>query len=265
MAGFGAVISSIKPYLPNVRLIWADPYFWYLKERTRGMLAPAAYRQLYELAGDLPDLPFVEVGAGAGASTIALARGVKDAGKSAPIVSIEKCEGGSRARFGAYDDNLRILKRNLSRFGVVDQVRLFAKPFRAGDADELLAAIGSSRIAGFMHDADGRLDRDFSLLWPRVVTGGLLVVDDYETPDVEALIATRPARVRKKLMIKRGLDLLIQAGMFVVERCHGSTMFGRKPDGAASSAAVFRDLKEALDTVDREVRARSATREGRAT
>ena len=256
MAGFGAVISSIKPYLPNVRLIWADPYFWYLKERTRGMLAPAAYRQIYELAKGLPDLPFVEVGAGA--STIALARGFRDSGKGAPVVSIEKCEGGSRARFGDYDDNLRILRRNLSRFGVLEGVRLFAKPFREGDAEELLETVGSLRIAGFMHDADGRLDRDFSVLWPMVVNGGLLVVDDYEMPDVEALIAAHPARVRKKLMIKRGLDLLIEAGMFAVEQRHGSTVFGRKQDEVASSSVVFRDLRALLDTVDREVRAHAS-------
>ena len=91
-----------------------------------------------------------------------------------------------------------------------------------------------------------------------VVNGGLLVVDDYEMPDVEALIAAHPARVRKKLMIKRGLDLLIEAGMFAVEQRHGSTVFGRKQDEVASSSVVFRDLRALLDTVDREVRAHAS-------
>ena len=135
-------------------------------------------------------------------------------------------------------------------------MRLFTKSFRAGNADELLTLIGSPRIAGFMHDADGRLDRDFSLLWPMVVPGGLIVVDDYGMRDVEASIAAYPARVRKKLMIKQGLDLLIENGMFVVEGQQGSTVFGRKPGGVVPAPGVFRDLKETIDTVDREVRAR---------
>ena len=156
--------AAIKRHLPDVRPIWAEPYFWYVKRRTRGMMAPFAYRELYDLALGLPDLPFVEVGAGAGASSIALARAFRDSGKRAPVVVIEKCTGRSRRQFGGFDDNLRILKRNLSRFGVRDHVRLFTKSFRKANADELFQVIGESAIGGFMHDADGRLDRDFGVL-----------------------------------------------------------------------------------------------------
>ena len=246
-------IASVKPYLPNVRLICAEPYFWYVKRRTRGMMTPFAYRELHDLALDLPDLPFVEVGAGAGASSIALARAFKYSGKRAPIISIEKCAGSSRAGYGGFDDNLRILNRNLSRFGVLDRVRLFALKFRERNADELFSLIGNSRIAGFMHDADGRLDRDFAVLWRRVVPGGLIVVDDYEMPDLEALSPMTAPLTRKQLMIKRGLDLLIDAGMFVPERYHGHTVFGRKPNGIAAPQGIFSNLKQVIETAKQEV------------
>ena len=243
--------------LDVVRMMWTERYFWCLKRRTRGMLPALVYRRLYELVTELPDLPFVEVGAGAGASSIALGKAVKDSHKSAPIISIEKCEGGSRAWHGGFEDtDYRLLTSNLARFGVLDRVRLFTKRFDESGADELLSIIGSSRIAGFMHDADGRLDRDFAVLWPMVVPNGLIVVDDYGSLDVEALLATGPRSARKKLMIRRGLDLLIDVGMFVPEwRCL-NTMFGRKPDGVSVPPAIFSGLKQVLDTTSQEVRDR---------
>lgn len=195
----------------------------------------------------------MEVGAGAGASSIALAKAFKDADKQAPIISIEKCDGSSRAGDGGFQDNLRTLKRNLSRFGVLEHVRLCALKFRERNADELLSLIGDSRIAGFMHDADGRLDRDFAVLWPGTVPGGLIVVDDYEMPDLGALSPTTAPLARKKLMIKRGLDLLIDAGMFVPERYHGTTVFGRRPDEVAAPPSVFRDLRRTVETAKQEI------------
>ena len=118
----------------------------------------------------------------------------------------------------------------MTRFGVRDQVRVWPRGFRKINADELLSVIGESAIGGFMHDADGRLHRDFAVLWPRVVPGGLIVVDDYETSEIVA-VACR-SRAPKKLMIKRGLDLLIDSGAFVPETRHEGTIFGRKPETA---------------------------------
>lgn len=240
------------------RMALTEPYFWFLRKRARGMLPPLAYRMLYELAMDLPDLPFVDIGAGAGASTIALARASKDSRKRAPVISIERCTGvkGSRARYGGFEENHSLLTGNLARFGVADHVRLFVKSFADSTATELLSMVGSARIAGFVHDADGRLDRDFSLLWPMVVPGGLIVVDDYGSLDVETLIAQAPRSARKKLMIRRGLDLLMDAGMFVPEWRCGNTMFGRRPDGVSVPPALFDDLKDTIETASREVRER---------
>ena len=240
------------------RMVLTEPYFWFLRKRARGMLPPLAYRMLYELALDLPDLPFVDIGAGAGASTIALARAGKDSHKRAPVISIERCTGvkGSRARYGGFEENHFLLTSNLARFGVVEHVRLFAKYFGDSSAEELLSMVGSARIAGFMHDADGRLDRDCCLFWPMVVPGGLIVVDDYESLDTETLIARTPRSARKKLMIRRGLDLLMDAGMFVPEWRCGNTMFGRRPDGVAPPPALFDDLKDTIETASREVRER---------
>jgi hypothetical protein len=31
-----------------------------------------------------------------------------------------------------------------------------------------------------MHDADGRLDRDFLVFWPLLRPGGLIIIDDYQ-------------------------------------------------------------------------------------
>ena len=89
----------------NILIFLSAPRISMMKLRTRGMLNPKTYKALYEEVRALPDLPFVEVGAASGAGTISIGWAFADSGKRAKILSVEKCEGGSRTRYGGYSDN----------------------------------------------------------------------------------------------------------------------------------------------------------------
>lgn len=208
-----------------------------LRRATGGMLETRTYRALYKAARAAPDLDMVEIGAASGTGTIALAWGYRDQGHRSRILAVEKCEGGSRTRLGGHADNLAILTGNLARFGVSDTVHLFTERLDLNRADDVYARIQTDEIAGFIHDADGRLDRDFTLFWERTVPGGLIVVDDYDDlPQFCPFSDEWPDGGTKMLTTYRLLNKLIDWGLFAPERTLGRTVFGRKPVGATFAA-----------------------------
>ena len=76
-------------------------------------------------------------------------------------------------------------------------------------------------------------------------------MDDYERSEEEAVRV--PSRARKKLMIKRGLDLLIDAGLFVPEVRQEATIFGRKAGrGRGVTPEVLTSLERVVKTARQE-------------
>ena len=194
-----------------------------------------------------PDLPFVEVGAGGGAGTIALARGARAAGKRAPIIAVERLDTSQ-------------LRRNLARFGLADVVTVYAKKFTHRDPDDLLAVAGGSPLAGLVSDADGRLDRDFAVLWPQVIGGGPIVIDDYGSGDIDALLK-EPGNAPKLLKTRRGVDFLRAEGLLAVDGWYGRTLFGHKPtDAPALRGETIDTLRTIIRAADREMREHLAAR-----
>jgi predicted O-methyltransferase YrrM len=150
-----------------------------LKAESSGMLSPVVYRELYRLARDAPDLDIIEIGGAAGAGSIALALGVKESGKRSGVIVAEKLEGGSRVEFGDRSSNQQIIEENFRKFGVLDQVRFFPHEVTMENGGEVSALFRSGEIAVLVHDADGRVDRDFFLFWPLLRDGCAIVIDDY--------------------------------------------------------------------------------------
>ena len=198
------------------------------------MLHPRVYASLYREARSLSDKPFVEIGAAAGSATIALAWGYRDAGHESRIVAIERCQSGSRSAYGGFQENLTILNRNLTKHRVHDRVNLFTRALTAESAKDLVDELQIDAIAGFMHDADGHLDRDFPIFWPLTEPGGLIVVDDYLTAaELAAQAAAGHPALRKYRLTRTLLDMLIDRGLFVPVSRVSHTCFGRKPSPAS--------------------------------
>lgn len=217
-----------------------NPRFGGLKIRARGMLGPRVYKKLYQKARGLPDLPFVDVGSAAGATTIAVALAFKRARKKSLVVGIEKCQGGSRERYGNYATNYATLEKNINKYDLGVHVKLYPDWLREGSED-IWSFIQSEKISGFIHDADGRLYRDFQLFFDSVVDGGLIAVDDCpQGRDPYDLLA----RGYSGKFVRTGVqwELLKRRGFIEeVERC-GNFVFARKPVGI-NAALPFDDLR----------------------
>lgn len=203
-----------------------------IRQATGGMLKPQVYQKYYNVVRALPDLDIVEVGAGGGASSIAFAWGMQDAGHDSRLIVVEKCEGGSRAEYGGYDDNYDLLTGNFSQFGVADQIRLFPHYLTMDNKDEVLALVQTRQIAGLIHDADGRIDRDFAIFWPLLIRHGLIIVDDFEDkPEFKPVSETSPDGGTKKLTTYRLLEQFMAWKLIDVDSIEDGTVFGHKPAG----------------------------------
>jgi predicted O-methyltransferase YrrM len=229
------------------------PRFYELKARAHGMLNPLIYRRMYLLARKLPDLDIVEIGGAAGAGSVALALGMKESGKRSGLIVVEKLQGGSRASHGDYQRNLEIINGNFRSFGVEDVVRLYPHEITMENGSEVWHMIRTPEIAAFMHDADGRLDRDFFLFWPVLRPGGLIIVDDYaNSPHFKPISERNPQGGIKSVMTFRLLNQMIEWGLFQPTRRMGNTIFGIKPVAADFSRFDREACRRIIEQVERE-------------
>jgi precorrin-6B methylase 2 len=142
------------------------PDFDQITIRCSGMLAPSIYKRMYEVALRSADGLIVEVGTYGGAATVALALGLRDAGKCRRVVSFGRARDPDAYR--------RRVKQNLRFFGVEDLVELIV-----GEVGNTADAIPEhDRISVLVIDADGSIDRDMALFFNRVVPGGAIIIDD---------------------------------------------------------------------------------------
>ncbi len=208
--------------------------FHVLKKLTDGMLDSQVYRRLHHEVRQQPDLDIVEIGAATGTASVAMGWALKERRRKSKVIVVEKCERGSRARKGGYEQNVSIIQTNWKRFGVDRQLCLYPHGISLKNGHEVLDLISTPQIAGFVHDADGRIDRDFFLFWPRLREGGFIVVDDVENAFQEKIREDGTVEVfGKRVLTWQLLEKFREWGLFdpVWER-HG-TVFGRKPVGGS--------------------------------
>jgi predicted O-methyltransferase YrrM len=142
------------------------------------MLSPEVYNKLYQYASNVSHSNVLEIGAAHGASTIALALGLKESQYDNRVVTFEKGEGGSRAEYGSKEENLEILRGNLAAYEVDDSVSIVPErlDIERGVPDVVQEHAPYSLLC---IDADGKLHRDFSLLYDLLEPGAVVIIDDY--------------------------------------------------------------------------------------
>jgi predicted O-methyltransferase YrrM len=173
-----------------------------VKAQCNGMLPPEVYHAMYEAACGAPAPVFVEVGTAHAAGTVSLAMGLRDSGRMGVVYTFEKITGGSREAFGSVEENIKIIKGNLSAFGVDEIVRL-----NVGDVAATCGVVPQdTRIGLLCLDADGAIDRDFGLFFNRLVNDAVIIVDDMRD------------HTRMKFLGRKGLG-----GSFRVDQKHRLT------------------------------------------
>ena len=142
----------------------------------------------------------LEVGAYVGGATIAMAMGVRDSGTQKKIISIERGCCVDHPRVGT-KDSFKDLRKNLKRFGVLDQVTLInGRSFDPSTIAMVRELSGPRQIGLFVFDADANVRRDINCYADRFADRCWIVIDDYLGG------ADKSARLRMQV------DELISAG-----------------------------------------------------
>ncbi|MEX0647708.1 MAG: class I SAM-dependent methyltransferase [Balneolaceae bacterium] len=224
-----------------------NPDFDEIKKNCNGMLSGHIYRALYETAISVRSGTLaVEVGAGHAPGTISMALGIKQNPVLEKIISFEKIEGGSRENFGSIEKNKEIIKENIEKYGCTEEVEMV---FSTPEEDlESIPFDGQPNIGLLFIDADGAIDREFNLLYDRVVEGGSIVIDDYSDHLKYYHTSGSGVHIDSKHKVTKALvDYYTKQGFLKFDKVMGATWFGFKPAGApkidrSNPITVYRDL-----------------------
>jgi predicted O-methyltransferase YrrM len=149
-----------------------------MKAAECSMLGIDAIVMLYHFAkvsvGDI-----LEVGSYIGGATIAMAMGVRDSGAEKKIISIERGCRVDHPRVGT-KDSFKDLKKNLKRFGFLDEVTLInGRSFDPNTITTVRQILGPHQIGLFVFDADANVHRDINCYSDRFADRCWMAIDDY--------------------------------------------------------------------------------------
>jgi predicted O-methyltransferase YrrM len=121
----------------------------------------------------------LEVGSYVGGATVAMAMGVRDSGTEKKIISIERGCRVDHPRVGT-KDSFKDLRKNLKRFGFLDQVTLInGRSFEPNTIATVRQILGPDQIGLFVFDADANVRRDIKCYGDRFADRCWMVIDDY--------------------------------------------------------------------------------------
>jgi hypothetical protein len=149
-----------------------------MKAAECSMLGLDAIVMLYHCAkvsvGDI-----LEIGSYVGGATIAMAMGVRDSDTEKKIISIERGCRVDHPRVGT-KDSFKDLRKNLKRFGFLDQVTLInGRSFEPNTIATVRQILGPDQIGLFVFDADANVRRDIKCYGDRFADRCWMVIDDY--------------------------------------------------------------------------------------
>ena len=197
--------------------VWRFGRFTVLQWDTDGLLTPDVYEAIYHTFRRIGHDDVIEIGGAGGSASIAICWALQDAHSRAKLVVIEKCEGGTRTKYGDYQTNFDRYWSAAGRNGVSDRIDLFPEYLTFENGEQVHRKVTTERLGGLMIDADGQIHRDFWLFWKRLAPGAPIVIDDYH----------------KDLSPKHALTFVllnqfIEWGLITQQSIVGETFFGIK-------------------------------------
>lgn len=205
-----------------------------IKKKCNGMLRSDVYKRIYDVALVAAPGSFIEVGAAHAAATISLASALRDSGRQGKVYAFEKAEGGSRAKYGGFEQNRRIIEDNIAHFGLKDRIVMIY-----GTTEDNAGLVPpDDKHSLLILDADGRIDRDFALFFNMLSAGAAIIIDDVENR-VRAKLANssvwsfkaRHFRIDQKHRISKMLVEYFAAENLLTGETLGNTFFGQKGIG----------------------------------
>ena len=162
--------------------------------------------------------PLLELGPFTGGATIAIARGLADAGSGLKVISVE-LGGASGHPTYATPDIVAGFHSNLGERGLAAHSELVVGYSRdEAVLAEVARLAGTARFGCLLIDSDGHVDADLQLYGPLLSPGALLVVDDYYSPGAP----------EKEVTTRRELDELAERRVLEPFGVHGwGTWFGK--------------------------------------
>lgn len=154
--------------------------FTVLQWETDGLLSPGVYERIYETfkGGHIVD-DVIEVGGAGGSASVALCWALQESASKAKLVVVEKCEGGTRSKYGGIQANIDRFWNSVAANGVRNRIVLIPEYLTLENGGLVLQKVRTQRIGGLLLDADGHIHRDFFLFWERLTRGAPVVIDDY--------------------------------------------------------------------------------------
>jgi len=145
----------------------------------------------------------LEIGPYIGGSTIAAALGARESNTRKKIVTIE-VGGRLKHRRLSSRNIIKDLKKNLARFGVLEDVTLIeGRSSHESTKSAVRQIFGSDEVGLFMFDADGNPRRDLNYYGDLLVNHCWVVIDDYFGPGMKAA----PIRAQVDEMVSAGVLL----------------------------------------------------------
>jgi predicted O-methyltransferase YrrM len=155
-----------------------DLHHQLMKAAERSMLGIDAIVILYHCA-KVSEGNILEVGSYVGGATIAMAMGVRDSGMEKKIIGIERGCRVDHPRVGT-KDSFKDLRKNLKRFGFLDQVTLInGRSFDPNTIATVRQILDAGQIGLFVFDADANVRRDINCYGDRFADRCWMVIDDY--------------------------------------------------------------------------------------
>lgn len=246
---FHMLPQVVQPAVRNVYEPYYDYRFYKIARNCNGMLSAKIYSKLYSYASDINAGNVLEIGSAHGAGTVSLALAIKESNGTSTVVGVEKGEGGSRSSYGTKEDNISILRENVQDYGVEAYVDFVDErlELETGLPPEVEDRAPFSLV--FL-DADGRLDRDFRLLYEHIFPGSIIVIDDYgPIRNYQESTERMPLGGGKHYRTLMYVDFLLNNGYINKYKLFDSTLVATKPPGSPDVSGLddLRAIEEHLD------------------
>ena len=204
-----------------------------VKGAAEGVLPLSVYEELYALGRDFGGGNIVEIGTAGGAATVALALGAIAGGKPFHIWTADPMDRGSRLAVSSVADNIARLRQVFFQYEVEGYISIIT-----GDVFAISRNVVPQSISLLLIDADGRVDRDLSELYPRLSPDARVVIDDV----VDQVFAEKKGG-SWYIMQKHRLTYLIatalcREGLLLEDRRVAQTVFYRRGRAERASGEI---------------------------